>query len=298
MSARALVHDAHPRGDAPLRLMDLGNGSGPHGWNFPRGTYFKKSRVAETRNSCFIGKMKSFGSCARCGVEIPPRLSKGGRQKLYCEEHAPIVASEQKAAWVQRRAEKARAARLLVYGPFLPSKRDRQQFATAAKQALGCRNCGEELIGRRTMFCCSPCRSRHVAGLPPAPKPVYLDLDCPECGSSFRQKAKSQMFCSGRCGKRNKDRIRTKLRRSKQPDGERLDPIRVFERDGWRCQLCFVKTPRSLMGKQWCNSPTLDHIVPLSKGGEHSYRNTQCACHHCNTVVKRDREMGQLRLFG
>jgi 5-methylcytosine-specific restriction endonuclease McrA len=35
-------------------------------------------------------------------------------------------------------------------------------------------------------------------------------------------------------------------------------------------------------------APTLDHIVPLSKGGSHTYDNLQCACFRCNCAVKRD----------
>ena len=29
-------------------------------------------------------------------------------------------------------------------------------------------------------------------------------------------------------------------------------------------------------------SPELDHIHPVSKGGAHSYANTQCLCRQCN----------------
>ena len=53
----------------------------------------------------------------------------------------------------------------------------------------------------------------------------------------------------------------------------------VFERDQWRCQLCGGET-----SGEWPDplSASLDHIMPLSKGGEHSYANTQCAHLRCN----------------
>lgn len=72
---------------------------------------------------------------------------------------------------------------------------------------------------------------------------------------------------------------------------------RVFERDGYRCQLCGTKTLKAKRGSYHPKAPELDHIVPLAQGGEHSYRNTQCACRACN-VAKRDGAGGQLLLIG
>lgn len=55
----------------------------------------------------------------------------------------------------------------------------------------------------------------------------------------------------------------------------------VFERDGWVCQLCGEPVDRSAIFPD-CRAPSLDHIVPLSLGGEHSRANTQCAHLGCN----------------
>ena len=63
---------------------------------------------------------------------------------------------------------------------------------------------------------------------------------------------------------------------------ENVDPFKVFARDKWHCQDCGVSTPRELRGSYDDDAPELDHIKPLSKGGAHSYRNTQCLCRRCN----------------
>jgi 5-methylcytosine-specific restriction endonuclease McrA len=63
---------------------------------------------------------------------------------------------------------------------------------------------------------------------------------------------------------------------------ERIDPFKVFERDGWKCQLCGVDTPRSLRGSYEDSAPELDHIKPLALDGEHTWLNVQCACRKCN----------------
>jgi 5-methylcytosine-specific restriction endonuclease McrA len=76
---------------------------------------------------------------------------------------------------------------------------------------------------------------------------------------------------------------------------ESVDPMKVFARDKWRCQLCGIKTPKSLRGTCEPNAPELDHIDPLAAGGSHTYANTQCACRRCNGA-KGAKPLGQLNL--
>jgi 5-methylcytosine-specific restriction endonuclease McrA len=54
----------------------------------------------------------------------------------------------------------------------------------------------------------------------------------------------------------------------------------VFARDEHRCQ--------------YCNGPaeSIDHVVPRSRGGIHSWDNVVAACRPCN-VRKRDRMLGE-----
>jgi 5-methylcytosine-specific restriction endonuclease McrA len=49
----------------------------------------------------------------------------------------------------------------------------------------------------------------------------------------------------------------------------------VFLRDGGRCQYC---------GKR---AESIDHVVPRSRGGQHTWENVVAACSRCNTA-KRD----------
>ncbi|MFI9076051.1 HNH endonuclease [Streptomyces sioyaensis] len=64
-------------------------------------------------------------------------------------------------------------------------------------------------------------------------------------------------------------------------DAERFDPSEVFERDGWRCYLCRVVTLPDA-DRYDPRKTTLDHVVPLAKGGSHTRQNTRCACRQCN----------------
>lgn len=50
---------------------------------------------------------------------------------------------------------------------------------------------------------------------------------------------------------------------------------RVFERDDYKCRYCGKQVTRF--------SATLDHIQPISRGGDNSYGNLITSCLHCNS---------------
>lgn len=50
--------------------------------------------------------------------------------------------------------------------------------------------------------------------------------------------------------------------------------LKVFERDGYKCHYCTKQLTRF--------TATLDHIQPVSKGGDNSIDNLITACLHCN----------------
>ena len=65
-----------------------------------------------------------------------------------------------------------------------------------------------------------------------------------------------------------------RLKRYVRVPYERRVPVNrrtVFQRDGHRCQYC---------GHQ---AENLDHVIPRSQGGEHSWSNVVAACRRCNT---------------
>jgi len=135
-------------------------------------------------------------------------------------------------------------------------------------------------------------------------KPIARQCDI--CGSDYIFKVGKNFYntCSQKC---REESIRENKRNAKHKrrlllrDGfiEKVSTIKLFYRDKGRCQIC----GRKLNLKREVPHPlamTVDHIIPLSKGGEHSYRNTQLACFKCNTVKgNRPIQTGeQLLLFG
>lgn len=68
---------------------------------------------------------------------------------------------------------------------------------------------------------------------------------------------------------------------------EFVDKEVLLERDGWTCHICKGEIPKGL-DRYHPLFPHIDHIVPLSKGGEHSYENTAPAHASCN-IQKKDK---------
>lgn len=221
-------------------------------------------------------KVRQTYTCKGCGIDFRP---KRGDRLQYCTRGC-----SQKHA----KSGKIRKKPLLCKVSF-PS----------------CLSCGLLFTSKGGMRkCCSPaCSKAHQAVqmvLTCAQQKGAEPLACKECGAAFvpAYGDKRRLFCSERCSHRLSRRIKKPMDRARKRAAtiERVDPLKVFERDGWRCQICHKATPKRLRGKMVDLAPELDHIIPLSRGGEHSYRNTQCACRKCNGA-KSDSIYGQLPMF-
>lgn len=58
---------------------------------------------------------------------------------------------------------------------------------------------------------------------------------------------------------------------------------RLWEKQGGKCSCCGIKVIQPNQKNQ--NDPrraTINHIIPLSKGGEHDEKNLEMACQGCN----------------
>ena len=80
---------------------------------------------------------------------------------------------------------------------------------------------------------------------------------------------------------RNRKHVLARRARQRGAMREIFDPAEVYERDDWVCQICRTAIDRSAKARTPL-SASLDHIIPLSRGGEHSRANTQCAHLRCN----------------
>ena len=114
---------------------------------------------------------------------------------------------------------------------------------------------------------CSKQRTLQVLRDQGAAKKGQKQCTCRQCGSSFAPAYgdKRRTFCSDRCAAKTSRRIRKPIERAKMRAAfvEKVDPLKVFDRDKWRCKICLQPTPKALRGTTHSNAPELDHIHPL-----------------------------------
>lgn len=90
------------------------------------------------------------------------------------------------------------------------------------------------------------------------------------------------------------------LRRAQTWDG--ITDLEIWDRDGWRCQIKECRYRSRKINRQYKypdpRSPGIDHIIPLSLGGDDTAVNKRAAHHGCN--MARGNRMGdeQLPLIG
>ncbi len=130
-------------------------------------------------------------------------------------------------------------------------------------------------------------------------------LICKECGKEFVTECGDthSVFCCSACAKANEKRqerqtdrhkravARSKEIRKKQIKKNFVEDVAyedIYERDNGVCQICGMPVPfEKGCDDNW--DGTIDHIIPLSKGGEHSMENCQLAHRICNSLKGREK---------
>lgn len=162
---------------------------------------------------------------------------------------------------------------------------------------------------------CATHYGRLVRVVPLPPRVCAL----PECPTTFTPKFEKQRCCSEKHGKwlcarearasgkawaqtpwNDRRKNNGHVRRARKRNASVGAPVllaEIAERDGWRCHICRKRVGRKIA---WPHprSASLDHLVPLSKGGSHDPANVCLAHLGCNNS-KGNRAVGeQLLLVG
>ena len=165
-----------------------------------------------------------------------------------------------------------------------------------------CPVCNQDISSRKadakfcSVFCSDVSRGTRLA------KPL-AEITCALVGCTVRfvPNREGTKCCSERHGKMHWNRVsRAEGRQANSPWNERrkaasqkrraqklgtqvedIRPIDIYERDIWLCGLCLTPVDPDV---SWPDpmSASLDHVLPLSKGGTHTYENVQLAHLTCN----------------
>lgn len=129
---------------------------------------------------------------------------------------------------------------------------------------------------------------------------------CVVCGSDIEHRSLGRRYCSNRCSAKasyerrkqtpefwaaHSENIKRRRARKKTSVVDKFTSTEIFVRDKYRCHICRRKCRRSVVVPHPL-APTIDHLIPLSCGGEHTRANVATACFQCNSV-KGDRGGGE-----
>ena len=158
---------------------------------------------------------------------------------------------------------------------------------------LTCESCGLPFLGRqyrKSRFCSRKCAGRAQSKLvgPANPKWKRRSVSCRHCGLAFVVAARyrRRRYCSAQCYGESQRRVwygasdsqkRCKALRKAAAGRWPLTPRERNEikaEFNWRCPACGRPEPEIIL--------TIDHAVPLVKGGTHDRANLQALCRSCN----------------
>lgn len=151
-----------------------------------------------------------------------------------------------------------------------------------------CEECGATFVGRIDALTCSPrCGNKRRDR---SPTNLCSETDCDRgvrakglCNMHWRRIARAEgreanpVWDARRAANWKK---RSALKKG-APNAEQIVYRDVFDRDGWSCGICSEPVDPAT---DWPDplSASLDHILPLSKGGPHTMANVQLAHLDCN----------------
>lgn len=233
----------------------------------------ERSRLADSRQSI---------ECEACGTAFKPR---GSDRTRFCSRECGFE-------WIK----------------VLRRARHNGGRVRHRSYRFKCATCETWSEGRVGSHRCSSC----ISDAANRPKVKGTERKCATCGDPFVAMSGGEFssinWCSKACrnlayratpnykAMQRQAKARRRARERGAPECERIDPIKVFERDRWRCGICGCKTHKAKRGTYHPKAPELDHIVALANGGAHTWQNVQCACRECNGK-KGASDYGQLNMM-
>lgn len=114
-----------------------------------------------------------------------------------------------------------------------------------------------------------------------------ITKQCIECGKNFITTRSRQVCCSSACSNKRNNRLKDINRRYKLRENGKVDYSislhRLIKIHNGICALCGgkVNIKADINSDEY---PSIDHVLPVAKGGTHTWDNVQLAHRRCNTI--------------
>lgn len=190
-------------------------------------------------------------------------------------------------------------------------------------EEVRCEQCGKTISGRRigSKFCSEECRSKAIyesrrerhghtpmrehkeklarqraetkKRIEKERKAKIKTKECAECGQPFETMRPNQLTCSTECSRLRRNRLSWQYEEKRYNNTNVIDKdisVKVlYKRDKGICYICGGKCDfddnykvngHFTVGPSY---PSIDHLIPLARGGMHAWDNVKLAHHLCNT---------------
>lgn len=191
--------------------------------------------------------------CLECGLEFTPsdpRVACCSRSCASSRSHRAKIDRALKAQCMQ------------CAGDFRPTRRDQVFCSETCSRHHRGPDSSDQLCGARD--CDRPVRARDM------------------CAMHWRRWARETGREQGPAWTEERRAAWHERRAQKvSATSERFTSLEIFERDGWVCGICAGPVDPGRLYPD-AESPSLDHIQPLSQSGTHTRDNVQCSHLRCN----------------
>lgn len=236
------------------------------------------------------GGLRRPAACAYCGEMFTSRKRKRGWARCCSKSCArklerPRVTAACEACGMEFTRKASEMGRFCSVKCSGKVHRDRRRNWPHCSIYVGrCAHCQSVFTAQRKHRCCTDDCAQELSRQRGRQQRKAAGRSCSDCSTPI-EPGKWQRRCDDckAAAYRASRRAHKAWRRARERGvgGERFDPAEVFHRDNWRCGLC-GKAIDPALNYPHRRSASLDHIVPLSWGGEHHPDNCQPAHLGCN----------------
>jgi len=157
------------------------------------------------------------------------------------------------------------------------------KYKAERKNKYSCVDCGKE-ISRKAIRCVT-CNGLYKRK--PKPTVEVKEYECKNCGEVFKSNTtRSKTYCCIKCSKQYAFRTIEVNKSPKLKENGLVDYTitlpRLYKRDQGACGICGRQVD---MSKHYNSASygSIDHIIPVTKGGQHQWDNVQLAHRQCNS---------------
>jgi 5-methylcytosine-specific restriction endonuclease McrA len=163
-----------------------------------------------------------------------------------------------------------------------------------------CVQCGKVFLRRSSnhKYCSDKCARKANS------KKVMRTKTCKECGKEFITDHDKTLYCSSKCSNRYRKKRNALSKDKRLSLNGKIDYSislkKLYKRDKGICYICgkqcnlkdveITEEGYYIAGEDY---PSIDHVIPIAKGGKHSWNNIKLAHRRCN-AVKGDKLINEI----